>query len=68
VQRQFALQARDISIAAARSLLEIVKLTDDWESEEMTRLKKAIGITVGRLETDVLGEIYKHHPDLDDLA
>jgi hypothetical protein len=49
-------------------LLEIVKLTDDWESEEMTRLKRTIGIAVGRLETDILGEIYKCHPDLDDLA
>jgi len=68
MDREFALQAKDISIDAARHLLEIVKLTNDWSAEEMQRLHKAIGIIVGKIEVDILAEIYRSHPDIDDLS
>jgi|EndMetStandDraft_4_1072995.scaffolds.fasta_scaffold304716_2 hypothetical protein len=68
MDREFALQAKDIGIDVARRLLEIVKLTDDWSAEEMQRLRKAIGLTVGRIEVDILAEIYRSHPDMDDLS
>lgn len=68
MDREFAFQAKDIGIDVARRLLEIVKLTDDWSAEEMQRLRKAIGLTVGRIEVDILAEIYRSHPDMDDLS
>ncbi|MFB9980633.1 hypothetical protein ACFSQQ_34935 [Mesorhizobium kowhaii] len=68
MDREFALQAKDISIDVTRRLLEIVKLTSDWDTEEMRRLHKAIGITVGKIEVDIIAEIYRSYPDMEDLS
>ena len=68
MDREFAIQARDFSIEAARVLLSITKLTDNRDEDDMQRLRLAIGITVGKIEMEILGEIYSKYPDIDELA
>ncbi|MET3521494.1 MAG: hypothetical protein EOS65_32625 [Mesorhizobium sp.] len=68
MDKKFARDARDLAISSVEKLNEIAKLSNDWESDEMKRMRKAIGLAMGRIETDILGEIYRVYKDLDDLA
>ena len=68
MEREFAISAKAYAISAAVALTYIVKQKNDWESEDMQKFKKALGIAVGRIQIDILSEIYKKYPDLDDLA
>ncbi len=68
LEREFAVAAKAYALTAVRALHSIVKEADDWDSEEMKKLKKAIGISMGRIEVDILCHIYADHKDLDDLT
>jgi hypothetical protein len=35
--------------------------------EEYEIIKRAVGISIGRLDLELLGFVYAQHPDLDDL-
>lgn len=35
--------------------------------DEMERIRRGVGLSIGKIESDLLGIIYAQHPDLDDL-
>lgn len=68
VDREFAISAKAYALTTVRALHSIVKETEDWQTEEMQQLRKAIGISIGRIEVDILRPIYTDHKDIDDLT
>ena len=35
--------------------------------EEYEKIRRGVGLVIGRIETDLLGIVYSAYPDLDDL-
>ena len=36
--------------------------------EEFGRIKKAVGLAIGQVQTEILEPVYSRYPDLDDLT
>lgn len=36
--------------------------------DDMERLRRGVGLSIGKIETDLLSIIYNQYPDLDDLG
>ena len=65
IPRQFALEVQSRGLKAVELLWEIVELNKDGCSpDEYERIRRGVGIALGRIQMDVLDTLYKHHPDL----
>jgi hypothetical protein len=65
---------RSVAILAQKNCLEAIGLLHSilgsqnlWDEPNLQQLKRGIGLSIGRIETEVLALIYAAHPDLDDL-
>ncbi|MEN9864541.1 MAG: hypothetical protein RL748_131 [Pseudomonadota bacterium] len=67
MEREFAIAAKAYALNAVASLSFIAREAKDWEGAEMQELRRAVGLAMGRISTDILEAIYKTYPDLDDL-
>jgi hypothetical protein len=67
-KRMFAIQAKSRALMAISTLHSIMDLEPNWAEEDREQLKRGIGLSIGTIETDLLGVIYKRYPDLDDLS
>ncbi|WP_454700681.1 hypothetical protein [Agrobacterium burrii] len=63
----FAAKAKENALECVRILNDIIKINTDWSTEEMKEFKKSIGLTIGKIEMDILLKIYENHKDLDDI-
>lgn len=52
------------AVASLSKLLESARASGS--DEDYQRIKNGVGLTIGRMETDVLSHLYKHFPDLAD--
>lgn len=68
MNRQLAELTKQHALTAVTELIAIARTDQDWAAEDLARLRKAISLTVGRIETDILGLVYGQYPDLDDLT
>lgn len=67
--RRSAEELRDAALRAISQLSEILLLgRERGSSEEFERVKKAVGLAIGQLQTEILDPIYSRYPDLNDLA
>ena len=68
IEKEYARQGRDRFLQAFEAMNRALLLVESqFEKETYERMKKAIGIQMGRLNSEFLVEIYKIFPDLDDL-
>lgn len=68
MEKECAIEARE---CALKSITELSRLLDvcrgRCSDDDYERLRKGVGLSIGRIQTDVLDVIYATHPDLDDL-
>ena len=63
-----AKEVRDLCLKAIESLTEALdKASAVSDAETLARLRKAIGISIGTIDTRVLAVLYELHPELDHL-
>jgi hypothetical protein len=62
-----AVRAKQHALAAILKLHTILKDTTEYEAESNKLLKRGIGLAIGSIEIDLLGEVYRQYPELDDL-
>ncbi len=68
MDRESAEIIRDKALRAIRELHSIIVEMDfDWDSAELQPLKRGVGLSIGRIDTELLSVIYAEHPELDDL-
>lgn len=67
MKRDLAETVKIKALNAVKELNSIVLEDFDWDAPENYNLKKGIGLSIGRIEIEILGVIYKKYPDLDDL-
>ena len=64
--------AKDIKKHAMAAITELVKITtmkdQNFSIEEIEAIKKAVGIPIGMIQTNLLEFLYKYYPELDNLS
>jgi hypothetical protein len=67
LDRKLAADAQERALSAIKILHSTMHLEADWNSKDLKRLKRGIGLSIAAIEFDLLGVIYGEFPDLDDL-
>jgi hypothetical protein len=69
MNKQDATEMRDHGVRAIRELMDLLYMARDRCSpEEYESIKRGVGLSIGRIDVDLLGIIYKEYPEIDDLA
>jgi hypothetical protein len=68
IEKSCAIGAREHALKAISELSQILNVTQGrCSQEEYERIKKGVGLSIGKIQSDLLDVIYAEHPDLDDL-
>jgi len=66
--KRSAEELRDMCLQAVSQLSRVLLFSRDRSSEEeFERVKKAVGLAIGQVQTEILDAIYSRYPELDDL-
>jgi hypothetical protein len=69
MDRESALQIRNHSLKAIAELTQVLnKLQNRCSPEEYEKIKRGVGLAIGKIQTDLLDVVVATHPDLDDLG
>lgn len=61
--------AQKIHALALKSIADLTAILHvDNKYEEYDQIKKGVGLSIGKIQMDILEVIYKRFPELDDLA
>jgi len=68
MEKKVAIGIQRHALEAIRALSEALSACENQCSpEEYQRIKRGVGLSIGRIETELLGVIYAAYPELDDL-
>jgi hypothetical protein len=68
LNKDSAIQIRDLALNATFELSRALSIAKtDCSPEEFEKLRFSIGSVIGRIEIEVLSDIYRQHSDLDDI-
>lgn len=68
IQKPDAIKVRDFALAAITNLSSVLNLVNGKMShEEYLQIKKTVGLSIGRIQTDILDLVARDYPELDDL-
>ena len=66
MNKECATEIRDHTLKAFENLnLALIAAKDGCDNEEYEKIKKIIGITIGRVDTELLCYLYDKFPDLE---
>lgn len=69
IEKQCALDIKDHALKAITELTQLLNTSQGrCSQEEYERIKKGIGLSIGKIQTDVLDVVYAIHPELNDLS
>ncbi len=69
IEKQCALDIRGHALKAITELTQLLNTSKGGCSqEEYERIKRGIGLSIGKIQTDVLDIVYAAHPELNDLS
>lgn len=68
MDKQAALEMKEHGVRAIRELVDLLNIAlDRCSHEECESIKRGVGLSIGRIDVDLLGIIYKQYPEIDDL-
>lgn len=68
IEKQCAMKVRDLALKAVSDLSQIPVVSRGCCSdEEYEQIKKAVGLSIGRIQIDILDVVCTAYPELDDL-
>lgn len=68
MEKTFAIEIQKHALDAIRALSEALSACENQCSpEEYERIKRGVGLSMGKIETELLGVLYAEYPELDDL-
>jgi hypothetical protein len=68
IDKQCAVEIREYALKAIAELSRALNASQGRCSEEdYEKIKKGVGISIGRIQSDLLDHIYTAFPELDDL-
>jgi hypothetical protein len=68
MEKRIAIEIQQHALDAIRALSEALSACENQCSpEEYQQIKRGVGLSMGRIGTELLGVIYAAYPELDDL-
>lgn len=68
IERQCAIEVIELGLEAISKLSRVLHaIHGHCTDEEYELLKRGIGLSIGKIQTEILDFIYVAYPDLDDL-
>lgn len=68
IRKAVAIEIKNLALDAVHSLMKALESCEGNCSEEDRRqIERGVGLSIGRIETELLGFIYQAYPELDDL-
>lgn len=69
VDKNVAILIRDRSLRAVEELSTLLfEIKDNCSEDDFVLIKRRVGSVIGRIQVDILRNIYLEFPDLNDLA
>jgi hypothetical protein len=69
MEKKTAIKIQKLSLDAVHALHQALRTCESGCSDEdRRRIERGVGLSIGRIETDLLGVIYAAYPELDDLT
>lgn len=65
MNRENAQKIHELALKAITDLTSILQI--DNEYKEYDQIKKGVGLSIGKIQMDILEVVYKNFPELDDL-
>ncbi len=68
VEKKIAIEVQEHALNAIKALSKALTAAENQCSpEEYQQIKRGVGLSIGRIETELLSIIYATYPELDDL-
>ena len=68
LEKDDAVEIRDHALKAIRELMDLLYLSKDkFDPEQYEKIKRCVGLSVGRIQMEILEIINAAFPELDDL-
>lgn len=68
IEKNTAIEVQKHALDSIKSLSLALEACDSRCSpDEFERIRRAVGLSIGRIETELLAIVYKAYPELDDL-
>ena len=68
IEKQCAKEVCELALEAVSKLTQVLNISNGrCSEEEYAQIKKAVGLSIGKIQTDLLDFIFVNHPELDDL-
>ena len=69
MNKQDAIEMNEHGVRAIRELTTLLdKALNRCSPEECELIKRGVGLSIGRIDVDLLGIIYQQYPEIDHLA
>lgn len=68
VNKQTAIEIKERALNAVSELSQLLNAVEGHcSSEDYDRIKRGVGLSIGRIQTELLDIVYAAYPELDDL-
>ena len=67
MEKNIAIEIQELALDAVHALAKAHTCASGCSEEERRRIERGVGLSIGRIETELLGVIYAAYPELDDL-
>ncbi len=68
LEKDDAVQIRDHALKAIRELMDLLYISKDkFDAEQYEQIKRCVGLSIGRIQMEILEIINAAYPELDDL-
>jgi hypothetical protein len=68
IEEKYAKEVCELALEAVSNLSKILKICKEkCSEEEYEKMKKCVGLSIGKIQIEILDSILKQYPELDDL-
>jgi len=68
INRECAKEVCELALDAVSKLTSIlVAISDRCSEDEYKKIKKGVGLSIGKIQTDILNDIFIEYPEFSDL-
>jgi len=68
LEKDSAVEIRDHALKAIRELMDLLHLSKDkCDAEQYEQIKRCVGLSIGRIQMEILEIVNAAYPELDDL-
>lgn len=68
IDRDYALEVRDAGLKAISDLSRALNIgANRCSTQDYEKIKRGVGLSIGKIQCDLLDVLYEQYPELDDL-